>query len=390
MEGNELENLMTKEDICAHLGDDYYKFMGAIVPPIFQNSLFVQPTESNNILEQEYVYSRISNPTIEIAEKKIAALEEGEDAKCFSSGMAAISSAIMHYISKDCHVISVKSIYGPTRDFLENYLSKFGVETTFVSGDDIDEIERVIRKNTKLIYLESPSSLLFTMQDLKKVAELAKSYDVRTIIDNSYSTPLFQNPLKYGIDMVIHTASKYLGGHSDIVAGVIVGKKETLDKIVHAERALFGGNMDPHQAWLLIRGLRTLPVRVMQHQENAMKVANFLENHPKIKYVLYPGLKSHPQYELGKKQMRGYTGLMSFVPKGNTEDIIKFVDNLKYFQNGCSWGGFESLVAKVGVEKSEEELEKSCIPKGLIRIHVGLENVNTLIDDLDRSLNIIK
>lgn len=373
-----------------HMGDEYSKFMGAIVPPIFQNSLFVQPTESNNIKGSEYVYTRINNPTTEVAEKKIAALEEGEEAKCFSSGMAAISSAIMYCVSKDSHIIAVKSIYGPTRNFMENYLSKFGIETTFVSGEDINEIEAAIRKNTSLIYLESPSSLILSMQDLEKVGALAKSYGITTAIDNTYSTPLFQNPIKYGIDMVIHTVSKYLGGHSDIVGGVIVSRKEILDEMVEGERALFGGCMDPHQAWLLIRGMRTLPVRVMQHQENAMKVAQFLENHPKVKKVIYPGLKSHPQYELGRKQMSGYTGLMSFIPKGNSEEIIKFIGRLKYFQLGVSWGGFESLVSAVGVGKSAQELERLCIPEGLVRIHVGLENVNTLIEDLDRSLNQIK
>lgn len=379
-----------KEDICTHLGEDYSKYMGAIVPPIFQTSLFVQPTEVNNITEQEYVYTRINNPTTEIAEKKLAALEEGEEAKCFSSGMAAISSAIMFYIEKDCHVICVQNVYGPTRDFLASYLQKFGVETTFVSGDDIDEVEKAIRKNTKLIYLESPSTFVYSMQDLEKISELAKAYGIATVIDNTYSTPLFQNPLKYGIDMVIHTASKYLGGHSDIVAGAIVGKKETLSQMVEKERALFGGNMDPHQAWLLIRGMRTLPIRIKQHQESAKKVADFLEDHSKIQRVLYPGLKSHPQYELGKKQMTGYTGLMSFVPKGNTDEIMKFVKNLRYFQSGCSWGGFESLVAPISVGKSDEENKRNHLPANLIRIHVGLENVETLMEDLDRGLSFIK
>lgn len=379
-----------KEDICTHLGEDYSRYMGAIVPPIFQNSLFVQPTEVNNIFEQEYVYTRINNPTTEIAEKKLAALEEGEEAKCFSSGMAAISSAIMFYIEKDCHVICVQNVYGPTRDFLENYLRKFGVETTFVSGDDIGEIERAIRKNTKLIYLESPSTFVYSMQDQEKVSALAKAFKIATVIDNTYSTPLFQNPLKYGIDMVIHTASKYLGGHSDIVAGAIVGKSETLSQMVEKERALFGGNMDPHQAWLLIRGMRTLPVRIKQHQENGKRIAEFLEGHSKIQRVLYPGLKSHPQYELGKKQMTGYTGLMSFVPKGNTEEIMKFVNNLKFFQLGCSWGGFESLIAPVGVGKSHEENKRNNIPDNLVRIHVGLENVDTLMEDLDRCLGFTK
>lgn len=379
-----------KEDICMHLGEDYSRYMGAIVPPIFQNSLFVQPTEVNNIIEQEYAYTRINNPTTEIAEKKLAALEEGEEAKCFSSGMAAISSAIMFYIEKDCHVICVQNVYGPTRDFLENYLRKFGVETTFVSGDDIGEVERAIRKNTKLIYLESPSTFVYSMQDLEKVSALAKAFKIATVIDNTYSTPLFQNPLKYGIDMVIHTASKYLGGHSDIVAGAIVGKSETLSQMVEKERALFGGNMDPHQAWLLIRGMRTLPVRIKQHQENGKRIAEFLEGHSRIQRVLYPGLKSHPQYELGKKQMTGYTGLMSFVPKGKTEEIMKFVNNLKFFQMGCSWGGFESLIAPVGVGKSHEENKRNNIPDNLVRIHVGLENVDTLMEDLDRCLGFIK
>lgn len=379
-----------KEDICTHLGEDYSRYMGAIVPPIFQNSLFVQPTEVNNITEQEYGYTRINNPTTEIAEKKLAALEEGEEAKCFSSGMAAISSAIMFYIEKDCHVICVKNVYGPTRDFLDNYLRKFGVETTFISGNDTLEIERAIRKNTKLIYLESPSTFVYSMQDLEKVSALAKAYGIATVIDNTYSTPLFQNPLKYGIDMVIHTASKYLGGHSDIVAGAIVGRSETLSQMVEKERALFGGCMDPHQAWLLIRGMRTLPVRVKQHQENGLRVAEFLEGHSRIQRVLYPGLPSHPQYELGKKQMTGYTGLMSFIPKGNTEEIMKFVNNLKFFQLGCSWGGFESLIAPVGVGKSHEENSRNNILDNLVRIHVGLENVDTLIDDLDRCLSLIK
>lgn len=385
-----MHSISKKEDICTHLGEDYSKYMGAIVPPIYQTSLFVQPTEVNNIDEQEYVYTRINNPTTEIAEKKLAALEEGEEAKCFSSGMAAISSAIMFYIEKDCHVICVQNVYGPTRDFLENYLQKFGVETTFVSGEDIEEVEKAIRKNTKLIYLESPSTFVYSMQDLEQVSKLAKAYGIATVIDNTYSTPLFQNPLKYGIDMVIHTASKYLGGHSDIVAGVIVGKKETLSQMIEKERALFGGNMDPHQAWLLIRGIRTLPVRIKQHQESAKKVADFLESHSKIQRVLYPGLKSHPQYELGKKQMTGYTGLMSFIPKGNPDEIIKFVKNLRYFQLGCSWGGFESLVASISVGRSDEENKKNHLPNNLVRIHVGLENVETLLEDLDRGLSFIK
>lgn len=376
---------MSKEDICAYLGEDFYSYKGAVTPPIFQNTLFAQSHELKGE-EPEFVYTRINNPTIEIAEKKIAALEEGQEARCFSSGMGAISAAIMHFVKAGSHVVAVDSIYGPTRDFLEIYLARFGVETTFVPGHNTDEIESAIKKNTVLIYLESPSSLVFSLQDLEAVAKLARAKGIVTIIDNSYSTPIYQNPIKFGIDLVVHSATKYLGGHSDIVAGVVIGKKDVMDGLRNEERAMLGSCMDPHQAWLLIRGLRTLPLRVKQHQENAMAVAAFLENHPRVKYVLYPGLKSHPQYDLGKKQMEGYTGLMSFELTGGKESVGGLLKNIRHFRHGCSWGGYESLIAPVGLGKNQEELKRSCVTGGMIRIHVGLENVNTLIEDLDRCL----
>lgn len=380
-----------KEDICTHLGDDYARFSGAIVPPIFQNSLFVVPNEGNGVGEHPYKYTRVTNPTIEIAEKKVAALEEGDAARCFSSGMAAISSAIMHFVKKDCHVICIETVYGPTRNFLATYLhDKFGVEVTFVGGDDLDEIKAAIQANTSLIYLESPSSCIFKVQDLEAIAQLAKEKGIGTVVDNSYATPLYQNPLKYGIDIVVHTASKYLGGHSDIVGGVLVANQEVADSILSNERELLGGNMDPHQAWLMIRGLRTLPVRLKQHTENAMKVAQFLENHPHVEKVFYPGLASHPQKELIDKQMIASSGLMSFVPKGTAEDAHKVIANLRLFPNGCSWGGFESLAVGLTIGKTEEESRKTGLPANLIRIHVGLENIDSLLEDLDQALSHIQ
>jgi cystathionine gamma-lyase len=376
-----------KEDICTHLGDDYGKFSGAIVPPIFQNSLFVVPNEGNGIGEHGYRYTRVTNPTTEVAEKKIAALEEGDAARCFASGMAAITSGIMYFVKKDCHVICVQTVYGPTRKFLEEYLhEKIGVEVTFVLGNEVSEIEAAIKENTTLIYLESPSSAVFNVQDLEAVAKLAKSKGIGTVIDNSYATPLYQNPLKYGIDIVVHTVSKYLGGHSDIIGGVLVANQEIADSIAKNERELYGGIMDPHQSWLLLRGIRTLPVRVKQHTENAMKVATFLENHPKVERVFYPGLASHPQKALIDKQMVASTGLMSFVPKGTAEDARKVIANLKLFPNGCSWGGFESLAIGISVGQTAEEAAKVGLPANLIRIHVGLENVESLIADLDQAL----
>lgn len=384
---------MKKEDIIAHLGDDYHRFEGAIVPPIFQNSLFVLSKDDNGKhLDwdgNEYTYTRMSNPTIELAEKKIAALEGGESAKCFSSGMAAITSSIMHFIEKDCHVIAVRSLYGGTREFFNRYLKKFGVEVTYVKGDNVQEFEDAIRPNTKLIYIESPSSFNFVIQDLEKIGEIAKSHRIGTVIDNTYATPIHQNPLEYGIDIVVHTASKYLSGHSDIVGGVAVGSKKIMSEMANSERSLLGANMDPHQAWLLTRGMRTLNVRLKQHAENAMKVAAYLEAHSKVKEVIYPGLKSYEYYDRAKKYLKGNNGLLSFIPYGNKDSIMKFVKELEYFQWGCSWGGFESLVMPIGVNMDDETLEMCDIPKNVVRLHVGLEDVDTLIEDLDRALKLL-
>ncbi len=275
----------------------------------------------------------------------------------------------------------------PVKVFLETYMKKFGCEVTFVSGESLEEFEQAIRPNTKIIYLESPLSNIFTLQDLEAISALAKYHGIATIIDNTWATPLYQNPLKYGIDLVVHSASKYMGGHSDILGGVIVGSKDVLDSIMNNERSLFGAVMDPHQSWLLIRSLRTLPVRLKQHQENGMQVAAFLESHPRVSAVYYPGLQSHPQYELGRKQMSGYCGLLSFVPRGDKQQIMKMMKSLQYFEEGPSWGGFESLINSPGLWVNEETSIQSGIPIGLIRISVGLESADSIMGDLDRALN---
>lgn len=371
-------------DICTHLGDEYGKFNGAIVPPIYQNSLFVQPTESNGVTGADYVYTRCSNPTIDIAERKIAALEGGDGALCFSSGMAAISTAIMYFVKKDCHVILAASSYSGTLGIIRDYLpEKFGVQFTFVNGNSVEEIENAIQPNTSLIYIESPSTFIFRMLDLEKISAIAKKHGIGTIIDNTYATPLHQQPLKHGIDIVCHTASKYLGGHSDIVAGALIARKEIIETLGNRERILFGGCMDPHQAWLLIRGIRTLPMRMKQHGENGMKVAEFLENHKNVKKVFYPGSKTFEQNELFKKYLSGTNGLLSFEPKGTKEQITKFIGKLHYFQNGCSWGGFESLAIHIQADSTGQKFGQ---PENLVRLHVGLENIDTLISDLNEAL----
>jgi len=368
----------TPEDICAHLGDDYARFEGAIVPPLFQNSLFVQPTEVNGITDQPYPYSRTSNPTVEIAERKIAALEGGDGALCFGSGVGALMAAILHYVRAGCHIVIVDSSYGCTLSFVKGYLAeRFNITHTLVDGGDVEEIRRAIRPETRLICLESPSSLIMRMQDIAAIAEIAREHGIGTMIDNTYATPLHQQPLSYGIDIVCHTVTKYMGGHSDIMGGALVARREIIESIQNNERALIGATMDPHQAWLLIRGLRTMPLRIKQHAESARKVAAFLESHPKVEKVFYPGSATYDQPELYKKYLTGQNGLMSFIPKGSADDAKRLVGKLHYFQNGCSWGGFESLAIYVGTPERGN----------LVRIHVGLENVDTLLADLAQALD---
>lgn len=377
----------TPEDICAHVGDDYARYLGAIVPPIFQNSLFVQPTEANGMESGEYYYSRVSNPTVEIAERKIAALEGADGALCFSSGMAAITSAILHFSRAGGHIVLVGTAYGPAVTFIRKYLSaRFSITHTLVTGNSLEEIENAIRPETTLIYLESPSSCVFMMQDLAAVTALAKSRGIGTCIDNSYATSLHQQPLAHGVDIVVHTASKYLGGHSDIVAGALAARREIIESIQKNERELLGGIMDPHQAWLLIRGIRTLPVRLRQHGASGKKVAAFLEDHPKIKKVFYPGSDTYDQKELFNRYLSGTNGLIAFIPNGDDEQIARFVGSLRCFQRGVSWGGFESLITPIAWN---EDAARCGIPQHLVRIHVGLEDVDTLIADLSAGLNLL-
>lgn len=389
------------ETILAHYGEEREKHNGAIVPPIYQNTLFA--FESWDHIDEAFsdpinnnIYTRGNNPSVSIVEKKLAKIAGGEKARLFSSGMAAISSAIMSCVKANCHVITLKNIYGPAMNFLDNYLrEKFNIDVTFVSGESIQEIENAIKENTTLIYLESPSSAIFSMQNLKTIAELAKKHNIKTIVDNTWATPMFQKPLELGIDLEVHSCSKYLGGHSDIIAGVIIGSAKDIDHIYQNEFLLFGAKMAPFEAWLLMRSLRTLPMRMEKHQNNALKVANFLENHPKIKSVNYPGLKSHPQFELGKEQMKGYSGLMSFViDSEELKDIKNFVNALEHFSIGVSWGGHESLIHAPAIsylkEMTPEQFKSTGLSLGVMRVSIGLEHVDDLIEDLNQALTNIK
>ncbi|HXG23566.1 MAG TPA: aminotransferase class I/II-fold pyridoxal phosphate-dependent enzyme, partial [Chthonomonadales bacterium] len=305
-----------------------------------------------------------------------------EAARCFSSGMAAISAAVLHSVRAGDHIVAVKTIYGPSQALLSQYISRFEVSVTFVPGIDPQQFADALRPNTKLIYLESPSSLVFHLQDIAAVTALAHERGLLTLVDNSWASPYFQNPIELGADLVVHSATKYLGGHSDLIAGVLMGSKVHIDSIKDNEGALLGGVLDPFASWLLLRGLRTLPIRMERHQTNALAIARYLEAHPKVARVYYPGLPSHPQYALGRRQMRGFSGLMSFVLKdGGKEAVFAMVNRLHYFHIACSWGGYESLVYPLTLPAEENGRQQWGA-----RIHVGLETVDDLLEDLENAL----
>ena len=363
-------------DIIAHLGDDYEKHNDAVIPPVYLTSLHVTPKESVGGEPRQYFYGRVLNPTVEVFEKKIAALERTDRALAFGSGMAAISSCLIAFLKAGDHVVAVDTAYGPTRMFITDYLGKFNVECTFVPGDDIGQFREACRPNTRVFYLESPSSMLFYLQDLRAVAALAAEKNIVTMIDNSWATPLYQKPITLGIDISIHTVSKYIGGHSDIIAGIAAGRNELMDKVAGV-RSQFGGILGPMEAWLATRGLRSMALRIREHGANAQIIAERLERHPKVKRVRYPGLESDPQHELAKSQMTGFTSPLSFELECGRDDAVEFMKRLKCFNLGPSWGGFESMVTM------------PFPPGSHLRIHVGLEDVETLWRDLEASLNLI-
>lgn len=373
--------------IISHYGENPQNYLGAITPPIFENSNFA--FNSYEELEEfylkkinRYIYTRESNPTIEILEEKIAKLENGESAKAFAAGVNAITSSILAFIKSGDHILAVKSLYNPTYEFLANWLNKFNIETTFFDVKDVENLDNFIKDNTKIIVLESPTSFLFEVLDLQKISNIAKKYGIITIIDNTWATPYFQNPIDFGIDIVVHSSSKYISGHSDIIGGLVISKEKFIRKI-EKERELRGGNIGPFEAWLILRGLRTLPLRMETHQKNAIDVAKYLESQNKVVKVHYPALPSHPQHNLAKSQMRGFSGVFSFEIEGGEKEVRKFLNNLRLFKIAVSWGGYESLIFPGKFAFSKERKDNIRFPDNLLRISIGLEDLEDLIWDLE-------
>lgn len=352
---------------------------GAATMPMYQSNVFTfnEHEAFEKALQNKLdhtVYTRGNNPTVNFLEERISLLEGGEASRCFSSGMAAISSAILSTVKAGDHVLCVDQVYADTKKFLHEYLSRFGITTTFFEGKDILSLQQALQSNTKLIYLESPTSTFMELQDLERCAEIAKSIGATTIIDNTWATPCFQNPLKLGIDLVVQSLSKYVGGHSDAMGGVVVGSRERLDSIARNEFMLLGGILSPYNANLIMRGLRTLPLRMGIFQRQGLEVAQFLEKQSFITKINHSGLTSHPQHELAEKQMNGYSSLFSFEVNIPMEDMRIWANSLKYFGMGVSWGGYHSLIKLTESHHSQKTV--------ICRMYIGLEDTNELISDI--------
>lgn len=378
--------------ILNELGEEREQYFNAVAPPIIQTSNFKFNTvdDFRGALADEYqgnLYSRGFNPTIDILRKKLAALDGAEDALVFGSGIAAVTIPVLALLKTGDEVICVENPYSWTIKLFKDLLPKYGITTTFIDGCNLDEYQNAITSKTKLIYLESPNTFSFDVQNLAEVAKIAKSNGILTMIDNSYCTPLYQQPIAYGIDLVAQSATKYLGGHSDLMGGVVTGKKALLEQIFNNEYMNIGASLSPQNAWLLLRGLRTLPIRMDKISENAEKVISYLENHPKVSHVLHPFSEKNEHLALAKQQMKKCGGLFSIIlAEPDIDKIEKFCDSLKHIIMAVSWGGYESLVFPACAAISKADFDKNNKRHVLIRIYVGLEEPNYIIADLEQAL----
>lgn len=383
---------------CVHSGEYVDKETGAVNTPIFQSSTFLLSGEDyKKILEgkarEAWIYTRYGNPTRRAVEKKIADLCKGEDSILFSSGMAAISTTLLTFLEEGDEIITTLDLYGGTQSFIKNELPKFGITVKYVDPTNTDEIKSKMTEKTKIIYFETLSNPLLKIFDIDEVVYIAKESDALFIVDNTFLTPYNLTPLERGVDIVIHSITKYMNGHSDVVGGVVVGSKALMDKVWEM-MIRYGGSMDPVSSFLLERGLKTLSLRMERHNVNALRVATFLSTHKKIRRVIYPTLDNYPYILSSVKYLtKGAGGMVSFELDGNDEDGLKFMRNLKIIKEATSLGGVESLVSMPfntsHASLTEEERKKIGIGSGFVRLSVGIEDVDDLIWDIDQALKII-
>ncbi|MFN8241591.1 MAG: aminotransferase class I/II-fold pyridoxal phosphate-dependent enzyme [Bacteroidales bacterium] len=379
--------------IINHLGEERENYLDAITPPIFQTSNFAFKDvaalkQAISDERRNLIYSRGNNPTVDILCKKVAALEGTEEALAFASGMAAISSSLISFLGSGDHIVSVRNNYSWANMLMTRFLPRFGIETTFVDGRDAENFRKAAKPGTTVFYLESPNSMTFELQDLGAISRIARELGIVTLIDNSYSSPLIQTPADFGIDIVLHSASKYLGGHSDIVAGMACGSSDHIKKIFNNEFLGLGGIISPFNAWLMLRGLRTLPARIERITSTTKIILEYFEAHPMISEVLHPFSVSNGQQELARKQMSAPGGLFSARLDTSTANAEKFVNSLKHFLIGVSWGGHESLVFPA--MSFDPERTKDGYTGNLVRFYIGLDDSEVLISDLDQAFNSIR
>lgn len=379
--------------IALHI--DHEVEQGASVCPPIHQSVTYRADDADDFSQKaqepfnDMFYARHGTPTSSRAAKVIAELEGGEEAMMFASGMGAITTTILALVQSGDHIIAQKSLYSASASFLTKFLPKFGVDVTLVNQQNIEEFEKAITPKTKIMLLETPVNPLMRLTDLELVSRLAKTHNITTICDNTFATPINQRPIKLGIDLVIHSASKYIGGHHDLLAGCVVGPKELLCRIWDASMDL-GPTVAPFNSWLALRGIRTLKLRVLEHNTNALKVASYLEKHPKIGDVFYPGLASHPQHKLARKQMSGFGGMLSFDIPSGYQAGSRFMKELNICINAASLGGVDTLVVQPAVmfraRLTDEEIRELEITPGMIRMSVGIEDVSDILNDVDSAL----
>ncbi len=368
---------------------------GASAVPIYQSSTFAFESAEHGAQcfageSDGYIYTRIGNPTIDALERQIALLENGYRAIAVSSGMAAVNIIYQGILGGGDHIVSTEAVYGPSRAILENHYPKYGVESTFVDTTNLEKIEAAFRPNTKILFIETPANPTMDIADIKACAEIAHRHGALLAVDNTFCSPYLQQPLNLGADIVMHSMTKSINGHADIVAGVVIAKDPTVYKTLRGMMVSLGCNMDPHQAYMVLRGIKTLSIRIDRATENAMKVAEYLEAHPKVAWVKYPGLKSHPQYELGQKQMKSSGSMISFGLKSGFEGAKKLMDNVHLALLAVSLGGVETLIqhpaSMTHSKVTKEGKLKAGITDDLIRFAVGIESVNDIINDLKMGL----
>lgn len=383
------------ESKCVHAGIDSYEH-GPVVPPIYQTSTFIfESADHGGDLfagkQKGYIYTRMQNPTIEAMENAVAQLEGGYKALGCASGMAAINTIFTALLNAGDHVVCSKSVYGPTNTLLSTVLSKFNIETTFVNTSDTNQVEDSIKENTKIVYIETPGNPTLETTDLERVSEIAHRNNARVIVDNTFMSPILQQPFKFGVDIIVHSMTKFLNGHADVVAGIIVVKDDDTYSQVRKVLNQLGGVIDPFNAFLVHRGLKTLAIRMKKHSENAMIIAEFLEKHEKIDWVRYPGLKSFPYYDIAQKQHEAPGGMISFEVKGGVEAGKTVMNSVKLCKLAVSLGGVETLIqhpaSMTHLTMGKEARESAGITDGLVRLSVGIESVDDLIEDLSHALD---